>query len=361
MTQGFNPELLRIARQSRGWSQAELSERANVSHSRLSKIEAGLIDPAAVNVDNMVEALHFPSSFFFEPDEITGLPISIHPMYRKKANIGRRKILRVEAELNLRLFHIRRLLKAVAFEPVIELPNLDINEFEGGSEGIAYLLRRMWQMPTGPIRNLMNWVEKAGVLVVQCDFGSLPIDGVTMRSIDLPPCVFLGNKKPSDRQRYSLAHELGHIIMHQYRIPSPAMEDEANSFASALLMPTPDILPYLSERITLQRLANLKLSWRVSMQALLYRAKDIGTITAGQSQYLWRQISARGYRKQEPPSLNLPIEKATVLPGIISMHIEDMDYTVEQLSSVLHLFEDDLRIMYPLPGKTDGPTLQRVK
>ena len=361
MNEGFNPELLRIARQSRGWSQTELSEKANIPHSRLSKIEAGLIDPAAINVDRMVEALHFPSSFFFEPDEIMGLPISIHPMYRKRADIGRRKLLRIEAELNLRLFHIRRLLKAVAFEPVIELPNIDIDESEEGPEGIAYLVRRMWQVPTGPIKNLMNWVERAGVLVVQCDFGSLPIDGVTMRSIDLPPCVFLSNNKPADRQRYSLAHELGHIIMHQYKIPSPTMEDEANAFASALLMPMRDIYPHLSERLTLQRLATLKLSWRVSMQALLYRAKDIGTITTGQSQYLWRQISARGYRRQEPPSLNFPAERCTVLPGIIRMHIEDMSYTIEQLCATLHVYKDELRRMYPLPGKGNGSSLRRVK
>lgn len=361
MTEGFNPELLRMARQSRGWSQRELSEKANIPHSRLSKIEAGLIEPATINVDRMVEALHFPSSFFFEPDEIMGLPISIHPLYRKKADIGRRRLLRIEAELNLRLFHIRRLLRAVAFEPVIELPNIDIDESEEGPEGIANLLRRMWQVPTGSMKNLMEWVEKAGVLVVQCDFGSLPIDGVTMRSIDLPPCVFLSNNKPADRQRYSLAHELGHIVMHQYRVPSPMMEVEANSFASALLMPFRDIYPSLSERLTLQRLATLKLSWRVSMQALLYRAKDMGTITTGQSQYLWRQISARGFRRQEPPSLNFPPERCTVLPDIIRMHIEDMNYTIEQLCSTLHVFEDELRRMYPLPGHSGNVGLRVVK
>ena len=91
----------------------------------------------------------------------------------------------------------------------------------------------------------------------------------------------MNRNQPADRQRFSLGHELGHIVMH--RVPSPTMEDEANAFASALLMPTQEVRPYLSGRLTIQKLASLKPVWRVSMQALLYRARAIGTITANQS------------------------------------------------------------------------------
>ena len=137
--------------------------------------------------------------------------------------------------------------------------------------------------------------------------------------------------------------------MHQ--VPSPEMEDEANAFASALLMPARDIRPHLSgRRLTIQRLAALKPVWRVSMAALLYRAKEIGAITDNQSQYLWRQMSSMGYRRTEPPELDLKVETPTVLPEIVRLHLEELGYGVTDLAQALRSSEEDLRALHPLPG-----------
>lgn len=355
----FNSDLLWIARQSRGWSQAELFRQSGVSQALLSKLENGLVGPTDDVLERLAKALHFPRSFFFEPDRMLGLPVSVHPMYRKKASVGRRGLLRLEAALNIRLFHIRRLLKSVEFDPDLPRPEMDVDEFGGDPERIADLVRRTWLVPTGPIKDLVGWVERAGCIVMQCDFASLSVDGVTMISSDMPPCIFLNQNQPADRQRLSLGHELGHIIMH--RVPSPSMETEAYEFAAAFLMPSQDIRPYLSEYLTIQKLAALKLTWRVSMQALLYRAKTIGAITENQSQYLWRQIGSLGYRRREPPELDFPAEAPNVLPEIIRIHIEDLGYQVEELCSALHVFEDDLRNMHFLPGKTTSPNLRLVR
>jgi len=359
MSGEFNADLLRVARQARGWSQTELSRQSGVSQANLSKLENGLIGPTDDVLERVADALHFPQSFFFAPDRVLGLPMSVHPMYRKKASVGQRGLERLEAELNIRLLHIRRLLKAAEFEPDLELPELDIDEFAGDPERIAELVRRTWLVPSGPMKDLVGWVERAGCLVVQCNFASLSVDGVTISAPGMPPCIFLNRNQPADRQRFSLAHELGHIVMH--RVPSPTMEDEANAFASALLMPAREIRPYLSGRLTIQKLAALKPVWRASMQALLYRAKAIGAITANQSQYLWRQISALGYRRSEPPELDFPAEVPHVLPELIRVHVEELGYRVEDLCSVLHVFEDDLRRIHPLPDTPGGPNLRVIK
>ena len=359
MADAFNSDLLRIARHARGWSQTELSRRSGVSQASLSKLENGLIGPSDDVLHGVASALRFPRSLFFEPDKMLGLPISVHPMYRKRASVSQRGLERLEAEINIRLFHIRRLLKSAEFDPELSLPDMDIDEFGGDPERIAELVRRTWLVPTGPMKNLVGWLERAGCVVVPCDFAALAVDGVTINSPGLPPCIFLNRNQPSDRQRFSLAHELGHIVMH--RVPTPTMEDEANAFASALLMPARDVRPYLTGRLTIQRLASLKPVWRVSMQALLYRAKSVGAVTANQSQYLWRQISALGYRRNEPPELDFPAEEPVVLPEMIRVHLEDLGYEVEDLCSVLHVFEDDLRNMHPLPSNFAGPNLRVVK
>ena len=349
MSTGFNQDLLRIARQARGWSQTELSRRSGVSQANLSKLENGLIGPTDDVLDGVSEALGFPVDFFFQNDRVIGLPMSVQ--YRKRASVGQKAIERLEAELNIRILHIRRLLDAAELEPELSLPRLDVDEFGGDPERIADLVRRTWLVPTGPIRELVSWVERAGCIVVHCDFAALKVDGFTVQIPDMPPCIFLNRNMPSDRQRFSLAHELGHVVMHQ--VPSPEMESEADAFASGILMPARDIRPQLSgRRLTIQRLASLKPIWRVSMAALLYRATTVGALTANQGQYLWRQMSSMGYRRTEPPELDFKLEEPTVLPEIIRLHLEDLGYDLSELAEALRTNEEDLRALHPLPGET---------
>ena len=349
MSTGFNEDLLRIARQARGWSQTELSKRSGVSRANLSKLENGLIAPTEDVLTSVSATLGFPVKFFFQNDRVIGLPMSVQ--YRKRASVGQKAIERLEAELNIRILHIRRLLDAAELEPKLSLPRLDVDEYSADPEDIADHIRRTWLVPSGPIRELVGWVERAGCIVVHCDFAALKVDGFTVQIPDMPPCIFLNRNMPADRQRFSLAHELGHVVMHQ--VPSPEMENEANKFASALLMPARAIRPHFSgRRLTMERLAALKPIWRVSMAALLYRSKEIGAVTENQSQYLWRQMSAMGCRRTEPPELDLKVEMPTVIPEIVRLHLEDLGYSLSDLAEALRTNEEDLLALHPLPGTT---------
>ncbi len=354
----FNAGLLRIARQARGWSQAELSRQSGISQAKLSKLENGLTSPADDAIHCIAEVLKFPVSFFYQEDRIAGLPVSVHPLYRKKASIGKKPLEKLEALLNIQLLHLRRLFAAIEFEPELVLPKLEVDDYGDDPERIAQLVRQTWLAPSGPIIDLVGWVERAGCIVIHCDLAGLSVDGITMQMSDMPPCIFLNRNQPADRQRFSLAHELGHIVMH--KAPSPTMEEEANAFAAALLMPAREIGSYLNRRLTIQRLAALKPAWKVSMAALLFRAKTIGAITANQSQYLWRQMTKMGYRQVEPPELDFAAEEPSIHPEIISVHIQNLGYDMNDLCAALHSFEDDVRRMHPLPARVDRPNLRLV-
>jgi len=142
----------------------------------------------------------------------------------------------------------------------------------------ARLVRTHWKIPPGPIDNLTDPVEQAGVIVVHSSLGESVVSGVTFVVSGLPPLVVLNEEQPADRLRFTLAHELGHLVMHKF--PTPNMEDEANAFAGALLMPANDIRPYFAgRRIDFLLLAALKLEWKVAMQSLLMRARSLGMVT----------------------------------------------------------------------------------
>lgn len=357
----FNKDILRTVRQARGKSQSQLAQEAGVSQGAISKIEAGLIsEPTEDVVDKLAAAVGFPRSIFFEPDRSFGLPISLHgnAMYRRKASTGNRALEKLEADLNIRLMHIRRLLAAADLEAQLPLPALDVDEYDGNVELIAEMVRRTWFIPNGPLHDLTSYIERAGIIVVECDLSTIGVDGLTIRSLGAPPCIFIDQTAPGDRQRFTLAHELGHLVMHS--VPSSTMEDEANLFASALLIPRRDIRPYLLGKITIQKLASLKPIWRVSMASLLMCCQSMGAVTDVQAQYLWRQMSAMGLRRAEPENIAVAREPARVLSEIVGLHLRDLDYSVSDLAKMLHIYPGELNALYAVKAEKPGRHLKAV-
>jgi Zn-dependent peptidase ImmA (M78 family) len=359
MPPSFNHFLLLLARQYRERSQSEVARAAGLNQGHFSRIENGLLPdgPSDDNVRRIAKALSFPPSFFYQSDKLVGLPISVHPMHRKKESVGERVLKKMHAELNLRLIHIRKFLTSVETEAKLPLPWIDVDE-GGGPREIARKIRSAWLLPSGPIENLTECAERAGIYIIWCDFEAA-VDGVMMRLPDLPPCIFLNRKSPPDRMRYSLAHECGHAIMH--RIPTDNMEDEANAFAAELLAPERELRrEFIGGNLTLERLARLKASWRVSMQFLLYQAAQIGWINQYRSQLLWKQISSLGWRTREPPETDFPYEEPKLFPEIINLHARDLGYGISEFAELLHLEPNDLRALYGLQGPSSERSFLHV-
>ncbi|MBM4275926.1 MAG: ImmA/IrrE family metallo-endopeptidase [Deltaproteobacteria bacterium] len=350
MASQFNAKLLLLARQARGLNQLELSERTGIDQGLLSKIENGLREPKAEVIKRLSDELGFPQTFFHQSDRIYGLPVSVHASHRKKCSVGIRQLDYIHAELNIRLWNLKKLLQSVELTPKMPIPHFDIDEYKGDVEQVATLVRRFWLLPRGPIENLTDCLERAGCVIFWCDFPNIAIDGITIATIpEMPVCIFLNKDRPADRMRFTLAHELGHIVMH--RIPHPEMEEQANHFAAAFLMPYFDIkeqFGMIGNRITLEKLAYLKPIWRVAMQALLMRAKDTGIISKNQSDYLWKQISIAKIRLQEPPELDFPHEEPKTLKTVLKLHFEELGYTISELAEALYLHESEFRKKYDI-------------
>lgn len=362
MTKNFNHDMLLLARQYRGLSQAEVAAAAGLDQGHYSKIERGLLTSAPTDstLIALSSALQFPVSFFMQDDELTGLPLSVHDVaWRKRSSMNATDLKRLQAELNLRVMNLRRLMSAVDLSAELPLPRLDVEEM-GGADKVAAFIRRAWMIPDGPIKNLTALCERAGILVIICDFTE-QVDGVTMRLRDVPPIIFLNRRAPADRMRHSLAHELGHLIMHA--VPSDEMEEEADLFAGELLTPIAQLKSDLiGGRITLERLVQLKKYWRVSVASLVYRAARSGLISKNQSDYLWRQISSRGWRKREPEETQFPPESTKLFDHILSLHTSELNYSAEDLSAMLHIDSRELAHLYGiLPTHRPRVQLRIVK
>lgn len=344
--------MLRLARQLRGFPQNEAAECLRVPNAELSRVENLLKEPREQLLAAAAEIYSVPVEFFGQTDAIYGAPVSVHPMWRKKASVSATELHRIVAELNVRVMHLRKLLEATDIDPVRKLPTFDSDEYGNDAEKIAGLVRRFWQLPDGPIHDVTALVEEAGILVAHSDLGGSSVSGVRFSVPGMPHVVVLNRSQPADRLRFTLCHELGHIVMHGF--PTPNMEDEADTFASCFLMPSEDIKAYFAgRRVDLRLLASLKPEWKVSMASLVFAAKRVGALNATQAQYIWKQFAIHKIKLREPPELDFAPEQPRTVSDLVSLHIDDMGYSLADLSKMLVMSETELAKNYSinLPGQ----------
>lgn len=350
--------MLRLARHFRGFTQKKTAQLLEVAQAVYSRMENDLVEVDDQTAARAAKAFDLPTKFFDQKDTVYGPPVSVHPMLRGNSQVTARDVDMITAELNLRMMHLRRFLESVDLRQTAEIPRLDIERYASPSE-IAEKVRLHWQIQSGPIKNLTRLVERAGAVVGYSDFHGAGVSGVTFSAPGQPPLVLLNPDHPADRVRFTLAHELGHLVMH--RFPTPDMEEDANEFASVFLFPKKELREaFRGRKVTLQMLATLKIEWKISMQSILFAAQRDNIISQNQARYLWAQISARGWKTREPASLDFDHDMPSVLPAIIKTQI-DIGLKRVELQSVARLGAADFDRLYPdVDNAPDRPRMRIV-
>ncbi len=320
----FNREMMTLARESRGLTQTALGLSLSLTPSLISKFENGVVVPTDDNLQRLADALDYPVEFFSQSDRVYGLGCSFL-YHRKRKTMPVPEQRRLLAVLNVYRMQIERLLRTTELESENVFSHMDPEQF-GEPEGVAQAFRSAWKLPSGPVWSVVGAIETAGGIVVRHPFRNDRASGMSWWLPEAPPTFFINSDLPGDHQRFTLAHELGHILMH--RIPHERIEDEANRFASEFLMPAKEIGPDLGS-LTLERAAGLKAYWKTSMQSIIRRALELGRISPDRYQRLNVQVGTAGYRKNEP--LPLPPEEPTLLYDLVRLHVEQHGYAIDDL------------------------------
>jgi Zn-dependent peptidase ImmA (M78 family) len=178
------------------------------------------------------------------------------------------------------------------------------------------------------------------------DFETDKIDGRTILTNTGHPIIFINANASGDRQRLTLAHEIGHLILHLGNMPLFGRDEEAEAwnFGMEFLMPIAEVKYDFNNSINLEKLADLKRVWKVSMQSILYRIQDKGLATYNQCRYLWSQFSTRGWKKAEP--IEIPKETPTLISRMVNMFISDLGYTKDEMANILNVEKEEFENRY---------------
>ncbi len=340
----MNVEALRVAREAIGQTQTDLANAIGIEQSDLSRWERGIRTPSDEQLAVLAEALQVSVSMLLDE----GLRFS-HPVHRTQRAETKRTERKVNGRIELARIAASRLLADVNIDTPFNFPTLDEPTLDG-PEQAAEVIRRVWRIPAGPIDDLTAIVESAGAVVAPVDFG---YDGVLAAYSNLRNdhrWCFVNTRATDGAQvRFSIAHELGHALLHWERFNAPTGTDaerEADRFAAALLMPRTDILAALGRaRISLDELVAFRRRWGVSVQALMRRAHDLQLMTSDQYTRLYKQLSRRGWRKSEP--VEIPVEKPTLLTEALNVQRNAHHYTDDELAEVAGFARERLADLLP--------------
>lgn len=333
--------MLMLAREARGLTQLELADKAGINRSNISRFEKEFIGFTDDVMEKLIKALGFRESFFLQNEEV--LPPAL---YRRRDKVPAKTLSFIDANINIYRLNLQRLFAAMKMEAP-KIPLLPVLE-TGSAEESAIRLRKLWKLSKGEISDLTKVMESNGIMTLGVDFGTDRVDSRSMLINNKFPVIFYNKNLLGDRLRFTLAYELGHIVMHT-RIVLSSLESvghEANVFAAEFLMPTKDILSDFKDNVNLDLLSNLKRKWKVSMQALLYRANDLNLLTENQKRYIIGQFNALKIRRREPVELDVPIERGSAIRDLITRYRTKQKMSVKEISEFFYLKEEEFLQKY---------------
>jgi Zn-dependent peptidase ImmA (M78 family)/transcriptional regulator with XRE-family HTH domain len=308
----FAPARLTMARELAGLRKRDLAEAIGRTAAAVSQYELGQSRPSGETLARCAQVLDLPVSFF-----TTGRP----HLRLDTASAHFRSLRSTMAHQRQQaLAHVELLWELVdQLDHVVELPPVDLGVPLGVRPGdpalTAGLVRTAWEVPTGPVVHLVRTLESRGIVLTQ-------LPGVDAETIDAfsaalhgRPMIVLSSKGNPMRQRFSVAHELGHLLLHPEPAPgSRVHEREANTFAAELLMPATEIGDRLPTPVDITALKEIADGYGVSVAALAYRGKDLGVYSESTLRRIMATLTRLGWRTAEPVGARYRGERPELLP-----------------------------------------------
>ena len=309
MVKNFNGQRLRQARLYNGLSINDLAEILGVTKQAISQYETQNVTPEFEKMRILTEKLKFPSSYFFQKD--------IYDVNTKttyfRALLSANKNARLQQQVKLKhLAIIYQVLNKYLEFTILNIPKFKYDD-KLDFEQIALDLRNYWAIGEKPIDNISHLLEKNGIIVASYPVNQNNIDAysqkIKVEGNDRYIIVLSNDKNLAARSNFDAAHELGHILLHDWNIDIEELpredfkqqEREANYFAAAFLLPKNAFLRDVSlYPRDLKYYIELKKKWKVSISAMLIRANRLGVLTDNQYQYLMKQMAINNWRKREP-------------------------------------------------------------
>lgn len=327
--ENINPVRLKKARISRGYSLADLADRIGVTKQYISQCELGITNASNI-IYKLCDVLNYPISFFSKSTK--GIETASATYFRSRKSTPKK--LKEAANEKVDLFsEIKDFFGEYINYPELNLPdNIELKDEYTieDLEKVAKNVREYWKLGMGPIDDLVSVLQENGIIISKIKVGNNKIDAFS-KWINSVPYVFLSIDKDSAvRSRFDIAHELCHILLHQYiskediecKEKLNQIEKEADAFAGAFLLPAETFSREVFSS-SLDNLVRLKERWKVSISCMINRCSTLGLFTDNQVAYLKKQMTYKNYWRREPLDDTIQCEIPYLYKQILELLLEN--------------------------------------
>lgn len=372
MSKSFNGQRLRQARLYKGLSINDLAELLGVSKQAISQYETSNVTPDFDKMRIITNELNFPSSYFFQEDSFD---VNAKTTYFR-ALLSANKNARLQQVVKIKhLAMIYEILSNYLEFPQLNIPDVSefINNDEIDYEAMAQKIREYWEIGQKPIEDFPYLLEKNGIIVASYPVSQDNIDAysqkINVEGNDKFIIVLSDDKNSAVRSNFDAAHELGHILLHDWNLDLEELpredfkkqEKQANNFAAAFLLPKEAFLKDVSlYPKDLKYYVELKRKWKVSISAMLIRANKLGVINDNQYQYLMKQMTFNKWRQNEPLDNVIIKQEPILLNKSIEMLIGNnvfnpQEFLDELAENNISMKADEVEKLLNLPEGTLSP------
>lgn len=319
---GFNGNRLKEMRIVRRMTLEQLAQALGMTKQAVSKYEHNQSIPAAETVDKVLSILGIPFKYLCKED-IAFTEGCSALFFRAMSSTTKGNI--DYADIKSRWGYEILSTIETSRSKLLNLPRIEANL---SIPEKALELRKHWGIGLLPIKNLTELLEHNGIFVFIVDDTDLKTDAYSRIINGYPIIVLNKSKGTAVRWRFSLAHELGHLLLHRslsetdFTLRSKELEDEANLFAEYFLMPVEGFKKSIIAT-KLEYFIPLKKEWGVSVAAMLYHCNRIGIVDSHKTKSLQIQMSKLGWKKKEPLDDAFEFEQPKLLESIISEQVRD--------------------------------------
>ncbi|WP_025681784.1 helix-turn-helix domain-containing protein [Paenibacillus massiliensis] len=349
----FIPDRLIEAREARGFTLTELADIVEISHQAISKYEKSKAVPSYQTLEKLSVKLNVPVTYFYKENPSNTNSV----VYYRSMAMATQKSKKVHAHKISWIKEIHKYLERFLDFPEVSVPVFKEHEtyvpidFEE-IDSIADKVRKAWNLGNGPISNVVLLLEKAGIIVARAPFTSYKIDACSIWESGERPYILLSNDKTASRSRFDIAHELGHLVLHSKIKQSEfnkkenykLIEKEANRFASAFLLPSPSFGTEIVST-SIDHFTALKKRWKVSIQAMAYRAHSLEILSEYQHINIRQRLAKKNQLMNEPLDDVLPFENPSVLKQAIEALIDHKVKTKQDIVSELCFPHDEIEVL----------------
>lgn len=346
--------LITVARLRRSMPKKELAASLGVTPKWVSRYEKD--GAPAKRADDLASALKFPSGFFLRP--------AIDPFTLDELSF------RADSPVPAKTRNVAKALGALGklvYERITEkftLPVVDVPDLSGESPvDAAWMLRRHWGIADGPLPNTVQLAESRGIHVCGLPNSLRGIDGFS-RYVDGLPYIFISRNRTPERFRFSMAHEIGHLVLHRGRTAGREVEKEANQFASEFLIPRAELRVKSKRPVSPHQVLHLRAHFGVSAMAMAHALKQADRLSEYAYRHVCATLSKQGYRSAEPGGM-IGFEKSRVFALVREK--DSYNFSSVNLARYLNIPLDDIRTLTMdhslvlVEGEGEVPTSDRLR